>query len=225
MSSLADSFDSVILSRKSVRAFQPRPVPQETIEQILSLAGWAPSNCNTQPWKIEIVSGQTRDLLSEALVEDASIGRLTPDMPYLDDSYPDDLEQLKNLHMQAQCEAFGVSPEGGEGMSEIMRHNMCFHGAPHAALVLMPKFGNEREAADVGMFAQSFMLALTAHGLASVPQTSVGFFAEPVRRVLQFSEDYKLLFAISFGYEEEGRPPARMSQERNPLESWVRFHH
>ncbi|MEY8742411.1 nitroreductase family protein [Bacillales bacterium AN1005] len=63
----------------------------------------------------------------------------------------------------------------------------------------MPVIGdNVRVASEIGMYAQSFLLALAARGIGSVPQTVLGFHAEVVREVLGVSKEMKLLFGISF---------------------------
>jgi hypothetical protein len=57
----------------------------------------------------------------------------------------------------------------------------------------MPSFyDNVRTAGDVGMFAQTFLLSLAAHGLAGVPQTYLGFHAEPARKVLGIDPALKM---------------------------------
>ncbi len=50
--------DAAIASRRSVRAFLPRPVPRETIEAMLAVAARAPSGTNTQPWRVYVLTGQ-----------------------------------------------------------------------------------------------------------------------------------------------------------------------
>src|SRR3546814_13673540 len=80
----------------------------------------------------------------------------------------------------------------------------------------MPDWCGVREAADVGMFAQSLMLALTAHGLASCPQSSLSHYAAVVKRELNIPDDMRLLFGLSFGYEDPDHPSnlVRRSEER-----------
>jgi nitroreductase len=221
----AEIFDTLVRERKSVRAFRPDPVPRELIEHLLELCGQSASNCNTQPWRVEIVSGETKAALSAALWADAQHMQTSADIPYLREHYPEDFVRRQIDHTQCQYDTYGISREDMAGRMGILQRNMNFFGAPHTAMLLMPAFGNEREAADLGLFAQTFMLALTAHGLASVPQTAVGLFAGPIRRVLGYPDDHQLLFALSFGYEDSGNPEARLEQEREPLTSWVRFHH
>lgn len=40
-----------MLQRRSCRAFSPRPVPRELIEQVLAIAHSAPSGANRRPWR------------------------------------------------------------------------------------------------------------------------------------------------------------------------------
>ena len=60
--------DEVIASRRSIRAFLPTPVAKEDIEALLKVASGAPSGSNTQPWKVYVLSGQTRQRLSAEIL-------------------------------------------------------------------------------------------------------------------------------------------------------------
>jgi len=52
------------------------------------------------------------------------------------------------------------------------------------------------------MYAQTLMLALIARGIASCAQGALGLFPEIIREQLGIPANYKLLFGISFGYED-----------------------
>ncbi len=60
---LADAFSCVMRRRKSVRAFLRQPVPRPLLERVFSVAGHAPSNCNTQPWVVHVASGTALETL------------------------------------------------------------------------------------------------------------------------------------------------------------------
>ncbi|MFN7903512.1 MAG: nitroreductase family protein, partial [bacterium] len=49
--------DAAITSRRSIRAFLPRPVPQADVEHLLDVAARAPSGSNIQPWKVHALAG------------------------------------------------------------------------------------------------------------------------------------------------------------------------
>lgn len=46
----------VILSRRSVRRYEPRPIPEETMKIILETARLAPSAINRQPWHFIVIT-------------------------------------------------------------------------------------------------------------------------------------------------------------------------
>lgn len=53
--------------RRSIRKFQPEPISQQDLEEILRQAGQAPSANNVQPWRFIVVTDpETKALLQEA---------------------------------------------------------------------------------------------------------------------------------------------------------------
>ena len=46
----------IILSRRSIRQFTPKPVDQETLILLLKAAMSAPTACNSQPWEFIVVT-------------------------------------------------------------------------------------------------------------------------------------------------------------------------
>ena len=56
-----------IEKRRSIRKFKPDAVPDEYIIELLESARWAPSECNTQPWRFKVVKDEsTKRQLAEA---------------------------------------------------------------------------------------------------------------------------------------------------------------
>lgn len=45
-----------IRRRRSIRAYDSRPIPGEVLEQVLEALRMAPSACNNQPWKFVVVT-------------------------------------------------------------------------------------------------------------------------------------------------------------------------
>ncbi|MWA08343.1 hypothetical protein E5671_03980 [Streptomyces sp. BA2] len=71
----------------------------------------------------------------------------------------------------------------------------------------MPAFGDGvRAAGDIGMYAQNFLLSLTARGLGGIPQTMLGIYANTVREFLGVPDELTLLFGISFGTTDVTAP-------------------
>lgn len=59
---------SVVRGRRSVRAFEDRPVPRAAVERAIGAAGWAPSPHGRQPWRFAVVEAPARRAaLAEAM--------------------------------------------------------------------------------------------------------------------------------------------------------------
>ncbi len=50
-----DDLMSIIKSRRSIRRFQEKPVPEDILHKLLEAARWAPSWANTQCWHFVVV--------------------------------------------------------------------------------------------------------------------------------------------------------------------------
>jgi coenzyme F420-0:L-glutamate ligase / coenzyme F420-1:gamma-L-glutamate ligase len=61
---------ALVRGRRSVRAFETRPVPRAIVEEAIAAAGWAPSPHGRQPWRFVVVESQERrDALADAMAE------------------------------------------------------------------------------------------------------------------------------------------------------------
>jgi FMN reductase (NADPH) len=49
------SFLELAKNRRSIRRFQPDPIPDEYVDKIIEAARWAPSGFNSQPWEFVVV--------------------------------------------------------------------------------------------------------------------------------------------------------------------------
>ncbi|HSV46140.1 MAG TPA: nitroreductase [Ramlibacter sp.] len=216
--------DDVIRQRRSVRAFLPREAPQEVLSEVFELAQWTPSNCNVQPWLPHVVSGQTLAALREEML---AAGRadepIAPDWP-ADAKYQGVYRERQFDAAARLYGAMGVERRDIVGRREAYLRNLEFFGAPHAVLVFMQQPFDTREATDIGMYAQTLMLALTSRGIASCAQGALGLYPSIARRVLGLPDDHRLLFGISFGYEDPQAPANAARTGREPLASAVQFH-
>ncbi|MFE9728746.1 nitroreductase [Streptomyces sp. NPDC005794] len=222
----ASVFTDIVQARHSVRSFLPDPLSASDMRGVLEDAQAAPSNCNTQPWTVHIVSGAARDALSKEILRADEEDRFSPDFTF---DYADfgDGAYLDRAHHHAATvtQAQGLKREDREARKVVARKGLEFFGAPHAAFLFMPTFGDGvRAAGDIGMYGQNFLLSLAARGLAGIPQTQLGFHADTVRDFLGVPEDLKLLFGISFGIADETTPVNNVRMDRIPLQQSVVLH-
>jgi hypothetical protein len=213
-----------IRQRRSVRGFLPQPVPEPTLRAVFELAQRAPSNCNTQPWQVHVVQGDSALRLSQRLSSAAlDPAQHAPDFPY-DGRYEGEYRERQG---DAAARLFGASAIARDDRAGRMRsflRNYEFFGAPQAAFIFLPAAFGLREAADCGIYAQTLMLALTAHGLASCPQTALSLHAPLVREHLGLGPELKLLMGLSFGFEDPADPANACRIERAALPRAVTFH-
>ena len=218
------SVDEAIRLRRSVRGFLPDEVPEATLREVFALAQCAPSNCNVQPWTPHVVSGAKLKTLREALV--AAGMRDQPIKP----DWPAD-GKFTGVHRDRQVDAaqklygaMGVDRRDLIGRKMAYIRNHAFFDAPHAVFIFMPEPFDTREATDIGMYAQTLMLALTARGIASCAQGALGLFPDIVRQQLGVAPNYKLLFGISFGYEDPSVKANAARVGRAHIDDAVTFH-
>ena len=216
--------DEAIRRRRSVRGFQRTEVADETLREVFALAQSAPSNCNVQPWLPQVVSGAALQRLREALVE-AGRNHVPPDPDWPADSKFDGVYRERQVDAAVQLYgAMGVDRRDLPGRHAAYVRNQAFFDAPHAVFIFMPHPFDTREAADIGMYAQTLMLVMTARGIASCAQGALGLYPGIVRSELGLPATHRLLFGISFGYEDPGVKANTARVGRAALHDAVRFH-
>jgi len=219
------SFVEATRSRRSIRGFLDKPVPDSVIREVLEDAQHAPSNCNTQPWNTHVVHGDKLKQLSRVLHAKNDAGEFTPDFSFDVNDYYGEYRERNNALGKAYYEAMNVMRNDKEARNRAGAMNYSFFNAPQAAFLFMPSFGdNVRVAGDMGMYGQTLLLSLAARGLGGIPQTSLGFFAGAIREFLGIPDELKLLFGISFGYPDDDAPGNRVHMDRVPLDTSVTFH-
>ena len=222
MSEQAETFLNIVASRRSMRAFKPDPVPRAVIEAVMGGAQQAPSNCNTQPWFVHVVTGDTLEQLRATLPTQFAAGEVALDFPY-DGQYDGVYKERQYASATALYDALGISRDEKAARNEWFMRNFTFFDAPAVAFFTLPSQFGLREACDLGMYAQTVMLGLVAHGLGSCPQTSLGFMANVIRPALGLGDHEKLMFGLSFGYATE-TPVNQVQTERAALHDVVTFH-
>lgn len=223
MSSSNAPLVGLLRSRYSVRRFLPTPMSASDIRGVLDDAQTSPSNSNTQPWAVHIASGAARDAISTGMLRAYEEDRTSPDFPF---GYGEGIyAERAQRHGATLYQALGVGRSDVEGRRDVVRDNLRFYGAPHVAFLFMPVLADGvRTAGDIGMYAQTFLLSLTARGFHGIPQTILGMHAEVVREVLGVPEELKLLFGISFGIADPAATVNNLRMHRLPVEQSVVLH-
>jgi len=215
--------ERIVGARRSVRAFRPGPVPDELLGRALALAQQAPSNCNTQPWTVHIVSGVAAERTRAALLQAAADGPARPDFPF-GAPYAGVHRERQIGAARALYGALGIDREDLAGRRAAALDNYRFFGAPHAAFLFVDAGMSARETWDAAMFAQTLMLGLAALGIGTCAQGALAHYPDAVRDVLGLPPALRLLFGIAIGWPDEAHPTARALTARAPVADCVTFH-
>ena len=215
-------FLDVVSRRRSMRDFKSDPVPREIIESVFGTAQRAPSNCNTQPWFVHVVTGETLEQLRQDLPAKFASGEIALDFPY-DGQYEGVYKERQYASAAALYDSLGIARDQKAERNAWFMRNFSFFDAPAVAFFTLPTGFGLREACDLGMFAQTVMLGLTAHGLGSCPQTALAFLANVIRPALSLGDHEQLMFGMSFGYPND-TAVNEVTTERASLADVVTFH-
>jgi nitroreductase len=218
-----EAVERAVLTRRSVRGFSPDPVPVPLLDRVFALAQSTPSNCNVQPWRAYVASGAARDRLQAALVRAVSEGvGAKPDF--------DRGAEFTGVYRELQLECavalyseMDISRDDRAGRVRAGLRNFELFDAPHVAFIGMSKEFGTTVALDVGMYVQTLMLLMAAHGIASCPMGSLRNHPDIVRDEFDVPEDIGILCGICFGYEDVAVPANRTRTTRVRVSDNVRF--
>jgi hypothetical protein len=214
-------FDEVVQTRRSVRGFSARPVPAQVIREALELAQRSPSNCNAQPWRVVIATGERCERLRARLLEAFDAGEAV-------DEHPTPRFEAEYRHRQVACAAelygkMGVAREDKPGRRSAERRNFELFDAPQVAIVTMDARFGVGVGVDVGCWVQTFLLSLWARGVGACAQASLRAYGELVRKEVGLDQGQRVLCSISFGYEDESMPANQARMSRVPVDECVRW--
>lgn len=201
---MAPDPDLFLKSRKSCRAFRPDPVTRDVVEAILKIACHAPSGSNIQPWKAYVAAGAVRDGLVEAMLAAFDAGEREEDREY--HYYPQNWREPFLSRRRATgfglYRVLGIEREDRDRRREQARRNFSFFDAPVGVVLALDNDVEIGSWLDLGMFAQTLMLAACARGLATCPQVSVARMHDILHARLGIPESECVVMGIALGYED-----------------------
>jgi len=207
----------------SIRKFKPEPVPREALMEVIDIARWSPSYKNTQPWEVIILSGGKKEALSKMMV--ALFENNTAPCPDLAEpgSWPA-AESARISHLfKMRREATGLDLGDPKIIKKAKIANFNFYGAPHAIYLLQDSSLSAWSLFDLGLFAQSLMLAAHARGLGTVPQAFATDYAREIKKFLAIPETKRLVLGMSVGYPDMEAPANALRTDRAPTGELVRW--
>jgi nitroreductase len=225
---LREAVDWAIVSRRSIRAFQPKPVPREEIEALLDVARHAASGTNTQPWQVHVLTGAANERVSAAVLRAYDDPALcaTLEEPYC--YYPREwvspyVDRRRKVGWDLYS-LLGIAKGDKARMHEQHGRNYRFFDAPVGLLFTVDRVMDQGSFIDYGMFLQSVMVAARGRGLDTCPQAAFTLFHRVIARELGIPDRQMLVCGMSLGYADPDRVENSLVTEREPVSGFTRFH-
>ena len=226
----ATAVDAAITSRMSTRAFLPQPVPRETLEHLLALASRAPSGTNTQPWKVYVMQGASRDALVDKVCAAHDALRADPSLAseYQEayDYYP---EKWVSPYIDRRREngwslygLLGITKGDKDKMHAQHQRNFRFFDAPVGLMFTVDTVMGRGSLVDCGMFLQNLMVAARGHGLHTCPQAAWNGFAKIILPHIGAGTGEMLVCGMALGYAD---PEDKVNGFHTPREPVASFTH
>jgi nitroreductase len=216
-----------LMSRRSIRAFLPDPVEEAMIRQIFECARRAPSGSNTQPWKVYVLTGESKSELSRRIL--AAYHDPEADQQHAEEFayYPRTwtspfIERRRELGWELYS-ILGIERDNKEGMKAQLGRNFEFFGAPVGIMFTIDRVMEQGSWLDYGMFMQNVMLMARAFGLDTCPQAAFNRYHRIIREHLQLPEDEMLVCGMSLGYADLSQPENTLVSKREDVDDFVRF--
>lgn len=224
--SAACATDQVMFERRSIRAFQSTPVDLALVEEVLQVAGRAPSGNNIQPWRVHVLTGDVRQKLVDAVCTafDQADGSHQAEYHYYPSEFFDPYLARRRKVGWDLYNQLGIRKGDGERMHAQHRKNFTFFGAPIGLMFSIDRRMRQGSWLDYGMFLQNVMLAANARGLATCAQAAWNDYHRLIADILQFGEQEQLVCGMALGYAVPDAPENTLVTERADLREFVVIH-
>jgi len=219
--------DAAITSRRSTRAYLPKPVPRATIEAILAVASRAPSGTNTQPWQVHVLTGAAKLALSRDIVaaydDPAERARHIEEYAYYPTEWvPPYIDRRRKVGWDLYS-LLGIGKADKARMHAQHRRNYDFFDAPVGLVCTIDRVMRQGSWLDYGMFLQNIMVAARARWLDTCPQAAFTQFHRIIERHLGLSEAQMVVCGMALGHADPAAVENSLLTERERVSQFARF--
>lgn len=213
-------------SRYSCRAFLSKPVPEETVRDIVVQAVRAPSAGNMQPWRVYALAGKRIEALKALMAP-----RMATELPKGEGAdytiYPEPLtEPYKARRFQVGellYKAVAIPREDKPARYRQYSRNYQFFGAPVALFFAREKAHGPAQWADIGGYLQTVCLLARSYGLHTCPQQAWVSFHKTVRTFLDLPSNLMIYSGMALGYADESAPINAWRSPRAVVDEFATF--
>lgn len=222
---IAQAYQSVVMGRRSIRGYLPKPVPKALVEEVIAMAMRAPSSLNTQPWNFTVVSGAALDAIRKGNTERNLAGVPSSREFKASESY-EGAHRERQIGVAKQLFAAMDIPreDKAKRLDWVLRGFRQFD-APVSIIITYDKVlkGNDIAPFDCGAVVNALVNAAWSRGLGCVIN-SQGIMQSPVvREHARIPDDQLIMMCVAMGWPDESFPANAVVSHRKSIEEAVTF--
>ena len=214
-----------VATRRSIRAFQDKPVDQAVLRRVLEKAQNAPSGGNTQPWNAVMLSGESLARLLGHVATVVPQGRAAFAPEY--NVYPPELDGRYETSRfgvgEAMYAALAIPREDKPSRLKWFARNFQAFGAPVLMLIHTPRYMGPPQWADIGMWLQTMALLLREEGLDCCMQEAWAVYSKQIRESAAIPEDHIFFCGMAIGWGDRDLAVNQFPVPRVALDEAVRW--
>lgn len=211
---------SILRTRHSARAFKNDKISDEIIREIIADAQWAPSWCNSQPWKAYVLTGEAAEKMHEIHHQNVASGKkswteVVPPQFTTNDWTAAEWENMLDFWRAADVSPY-PEDEPKDKLGFMAESEWAFH-APAIVYITIPKNATMFSAYDVGAFGYGITLAAHERGVSAIPAYEFIRYPQEIRPFFNIPEDEAIFMGIGLGYAKENVDLNRINElEKKP---------
>lgn len=208
-------------TRKSIREFLQKPVPNKLLAKLLEKASRSPSGGNLQPWKVFVINNQSMNDFLE--FQNTWTEPETPAYSI----YPKNLREPYRTYRyelgEQMYSLLNIPRDDKDARIKQVLKNYNFFGAPAGLFCFVDKTMGPPQWSDLGMFLQTFMLLATESGIDTCAQEAWSLKQDSVKKFLEIGDDLILFCGMAIGYQDKNAPINNLKSERSSIDDWASF--
>jgi nitroreductase len=222
---LTMTYDDVVLGRRSIRGYLPKPVSKELIKEIIEVAMRAPSSLNTQPWNFYVVAGEPLDRIRAGNTQ-RNLDGVPESREFRSHGAYDGAHRERQIGVAKQLfGAMGIERHDQEARREWVLRGFRQFDAPVSIVITYDRsiHGGDIGPFDCGAVTNALVNAAWSRGLGCVIN-SQGIMQSPVvREHAGIAEDQVIMICVAMGYPDDSFPANAVVSQRKSVEEAAVF--
>ena len=215
------SFTEIMKQRHSARYFLSKPIPKETLKEIMETSLLTPSWGNSQPWTFYVASGTTLENIRKDWIsknKEGTKGNSDIEAGHRND-FSDRCQKCMNEIMKLVSETLK-----DPNCKALWDANVELFNAPTVVYITIPKKRTLFNLFDSGAAEMSVMVAAKEHGVDSVPAYEAIKYPDILRKHMKIPDDEDIVIGIALGYEDKENVLSKIKSKKLSIEEACHFY-